>query len=226
MMLALPDFNKDRERLTMSGFLFSPQITQSAVNTKIKSSKDLLENIEQSRKDEFIRRLQSRVNEFERELSNPQITRAEKTLVLEQFERFANILHRCLSHPERANASIKHYLSNRYYPVGVDDVKKPHREHATLAKTGVFLGVSLLIGAISAFIFNPIIGAIMLSAAVTLLLPSCFYLFIPESPDTSKKKEAERELLQQGALLIKPDLQFEEPEQVDLPKECVRNNYI
>lgn len=206
----------------MSSFLFSPQITHSAVDKKINSSKDLLENIEQSRKEEFIRLLQSRVNEFEKELDNPRIPRVEKTLVLEQFERFANILHRCLSHPERANASIRHYLNNRYYPVGVDDIKKPHREYASLAKTGLFLGVSLLIGAIPAFILNPIIGAIMLSVALTILLPSCFYLIIPESPDTSKKKEADRKLLQQGALLLKPDLQFEEPvdDHVDLSYNC------
>lgn len=50
----------------------------------------------------------------------------------------------------------------------------------------------------------------MVSLAVTLLLPSGFYLLIPDSPDTTSKKEEEKRIFMEGAKIINPDIRIEE----------------
>lgn len=206
----LASMKKYYEYLIMTGLLFSPSISKSAIEEKIHAAQNLLININMRQKAEFLLQLAARISDFETELLSEQLSPDEQVHVLAQYERFAKTLYNCMVHPERASLLIKYYHKTNYYPVGIHDTQKPSPTIQTMAMGAVAVGIALLAGTIPAFIFNPAIGSIMLSLAITLLFPSGFYLMTPESPDTAKKKDEEKNLFELGAKLINPELVFDE----------------
>ncbi|KTD51075.1 hypothetical protein [Legionella quateirensis] len=192
----------------MNGFLFSHVLTKQEVDDKISRAINLLKNIPSKEKVLFLSELKSRLSDFETELLSEQFTIYEKEHVLIQYNRFAKTLLHCLKSPENTSASIIYYHRFKYYPVGIEDTMKPNPLLQNSAITTMGIGVALLAATIPAFIFNPAIGAIFLSMAITLLFPSCFYLMTPESPDTTRKKAEEKTIFQMAARLMKPDLIF------------------
>ncbi|MBL7478920.1 hypothetical protein [Legionella bononiensis] len=200
----------------MNGFLFSPALTKQEVDDKISRAINLLKNIPSKEKALFLSELKSRISDFEKELLSEQHSIYEKVQVLIQYNRFAKTLLHCLKSPENASAAIINYHRFKYYPVGIEDTMKPNPllQNSAIATMGI--GVALLAATIPAFIFNPAIGAIFLSMAITLLFPSCFYLMTPESPDTTRKKAEERTLFHLAAQLMRPDLVF--TDECDIPE--------
>lgn len=191
----------------MTNLFFPSKITRQSVEQKMELVNALLAGIVSPSKDRFLSLVQKRINEFETELSSDHFNEPEKTLIIEQYFRFAKTLHQCLKHPQRTTGSVEYYHRQFYYPVGIRDIEKPNPLANDLALTSTALSLSLLVGCIPAFVFYPVIGTIMLAVAITLLFPSCFILLIPASPDTHKKKEEERLLFQIGAQLIQADLE-------------------
>ncbi|KTD35274.1 23, 7 kDa protein [Legionella moravica] len=192
----------------MNGFLFSPVITRDEVNQKINRAIHLLDDIHSKEKELFLSELRNRISDFEKELANDEISFDEKEQILIQYNRFARTLVHCMKSPDRASDSINYYHRFKYYPVGIEDTMKPSLllQNSSIALLGI--GVALLAVSIPAFLFNPAIGSIALSIAITMLFPSCFYLMTPESPDTTRKKSEEKHIFQQAAQLIKPELTF------------------
>ena len=206
----------DYEYSKMNGFLFSPALTKQEIDDKISRAINLLKNIHSKEKTLFLSELMSRISDFEKELLSEQFTTYEKEQVLIQYNRFAKTLFHCIKSPHNASASITYYHRFKYYPVGIEDTMKPNPllQNSAIATMGI--GVALLAATIPAFIFNPAVGAIFLSMAITLLFPSCFYLMTPESPDTTRKKAEEKTMLQLAAQLMKPDLVF--ADEYDIPE--------
>ena len=195
----------------MYGFLANRTVSKESIENRIISAKNLLNDINNSKKELFFMQLNSRISDFESALMDNQLNSCEKNQVLAQYDRFAKTLYHCLNRPDGTSSCINYYHGLRYYPVGIHDTLKPNPLVHNLAMSATTIGLALLIGSIPAFVFNPVMGSILLSLSITILFPATFYLCIPESPDTSKKKEQERNLFQTGALLIKPELMFDEP---------------
>ncbi|CEG57105.1 lpg1689 family Dot/Icm T4SS effector [Legionella fallonii] len=200
----------------MPSLLFSSTVTKPSIEQRIKQAKDLLKSIEPTRTKHFLLLLQQRINDFEGELLSNEISSSEKESILEQYDRFAQTILRCLQYPSIAMYFISQYHKNFYYPVGVTDANKPSELDYDLAIASMSLGISLLISSIMVFICTPAIGAIMLAVGVILLFPSCYSLLTPNSPDTIKKIEEEKVLFQIGAQIIKPDLVVEEADIDDI----------
>jgi hypothetical protein len=200
----------------MPNLLFSSQVTRNSVEKKIAQAKSLLADIEDRQKNYFLALLQKRISDFENELSTPTLNSSEKEQVLEQYSRFANTVYQCLERPYGAANSIYYYHRQYYYPVGINDRAKPDFLTQNILSASIALNLILLIGAIPVWLFNPIIGAMMILVALPLLFPSCFYLYVPDSPDTTKKKQEEITLFQEGAQLIRPDLVFDEVSEIDM----------
>ncbi|KGP63604.1 hypothetical protein EP47_06510 [Legionella norrlandica] len=194
----------------MSHFLFHSYKSQESIDQLIDYAESLLADIDIKKKTSFLTLLKLRVAEFQKELSNKTLNTYDKQQTLSQYEKFAKTLISCMERPQSASLAISHYHNNFYYPVGVQDKihLSPEVKQAALAAVGI--SMALLIGSIPAFVFNPLIGTIMLSLAITLLLPSSFCLLTPDSPDTTRKKEQEKLIFKEGAKLINPDVLFEE----------------
>ena len=203
----------------MPNLLFPSQVTKKSVEQKIEEAKSLLANIEDSKKRYFLSLLQQRISDFENELSTNTLNSSEKEQVLKQYSRFANTVYQCLERPCGAANSIYYYHRHYYYPVGINDRAKPDILTQNILSASAALNLILLIGAIPVCLFNPIIGAIMLLVALPLLFPSCFFLFVPDSPGTGKKKQEEITLFQEGAQLIRPDLVFAEENDINADTE-------
>ncbi len=202
----------------MPGHFFSTSIDKSAIENKINQVKKLLAPVASEQKGKFLLLLATRIGDFEVELENESLNDYEKQEILAQYNRFAKALEHCIQRPERASQAIRYYLKSKYYPVGINDMEKPNIPLQNAALATVITGMALLASAIPAFVFNPALGAILLSVAFTILFPSCFYLMTPQSPDMTKMKEEERELFEEGAKLMKPDLEFYE-EQSECPSK-------
>ncbi|HAT8180611.1 TPA: hypothetical protein JA361_14435, partial [Legionella pneumophila] len=194
----------------MYHYLFSYHKSQESIDSLIEQVKKLLNHVEMKQKAYFLNLLTLRVSEFQNELKLEASNTINKQQILIQYEKFAKTLLICIKQPERAFSAIHNYHKGFYYPVAVHDKIKPDPtiENAAIATLGV--SFALLLGSIPTFIFNPLFGVIMVSLAVTLLLPSGFYLLIPDSPDTTRKKEEEKRIFVEGAKLINPDASFEE----------------
>ncbi|HBB6896664.1 TPA: lpg1689 family Dot/Icm T4SS effector [Legionella pneumophila] len=194
----------------MYHYLFSCHKSQESIDGLIEQVKQLLNHVEMEQKAYFLNLLTARVTEFQNELKSETSNTINKQQILIQYERFANTLLICIKQPERTSSAIHNYHKGFYYPVAIHDKIKldPTIENAAIATLGVSL--ALLLGSIPTFIFNPLFGVIMVSLAVTLLLPSGFYLLIPDSPDTTSKKEEEKRIFMEGAKIINPDVRIEE----------------
>lgn len=192
----------------MGLILFPSSSTPKSAEKNLDSAVSLLKNIEPSRKKYFLELLQNRKNDFENELSKTNITSFERQMIVDQYSRFAKTVLHCIETPENAPGSIDYYFRQRYYNVGITDTIKPNPVTRSIAIGITGIGVALLIGAIPAFFVNPLVSLIMVAVAISILLPSTFALLIPDSPDTAKKKEEEKLLLQEGAKLVKPELTF------------------
>lgn len=190
-------------------YFFSSQVDKVEVDRTIERAKALAAELDTPSKELFMSRLLSRISDFESELLSGEPSQAEKEQILAQYNRFAKALIHCMTRPQFASNSIRYYFNQRYYPVGIHDTEKPNPLVRSIAIAATATGFALLFSTIPAFIFNPAFGAILLSIAITLLLPGCFSLYIPESPNTSKKKDEERCLLQQSAQLIDPEIIFD-----------------
>lgn len=197
----------------MPGLFFSNLVNKSAIENKINHAKNLLKSIENIEKEYFLTQLTARISDFEIELLSNDLNAFEKEQVLLQYDRFAKALVSCIEHPERTPQLIRYYHKPGYYPVGIHDREKPSILIQNTALATVGIGFALLASSIPAFVCNPALGAIFLSAAITLLFPNCFYLMTPESTNTLQKKEEEKELFESGAKLIKPDLDFNDAQQ-------------
>lgn len=198
----------------MPNAFFASNITKHHIEKKIEQAKKLLNTIEPTRTHRILSLLQQRVDDFTDELLSNTMSLSEKKLVLEQYHRFAKTMLRCMQNPSYAMDLIHNYHEKFYYPVGIKDTNKPSELVYDLAAAAVTLGISLALGSLAAFIFNPVLGAIMLAVGVTLLLPSGYSQLVPESPDTIKKKEEEKELFLTAAQLIKPCLIIAEADDI------------
>ncbi|HAZ7572492.1 hypothetical protein OQJ02_07950 [Legionella sp. PATHC032] len=194
----------------MYHYLFSHNKSQESIDGLIEQVKQLLNHVEMKQKAYFLNLLTIRVSEFQNELESETSNTFNKQQILIQYEKFAKTLLICIKQPERTSSAIHNYHKGFYYPVAIHDKIKPDPtiEHVAIATVGVSL--ALLLSSIPTFIFNPLLGVIMVSLAVTLLLPSGFCLLIPDSPDTTRKKEEEKRIFVEGAKLINPDAPVEE----------------
>ncbi|WP_298624506.1 hypothetical protein [uncultured Legionella sp.] len=197
----------------MPGLFFSNLVNRSSIENKIDYVKNRIKSINDTHKEYFLLQLTIRLSDFEVELLSNTLNPYEKEEVLHQYNRFAKTLVTCIEHPERTPAAIKYYHMSRYYPVGIHDIEKPDFELQNVALAAAVLGLSLLATSIPVFICNPALGAGMLSAAIILIYPSCFYLMTPKSPNTIQKKGEEKEFFELAAQLIKPDLVCNEAQQ-------------
>ncbi len=188
---------------------FAPQPTLELVEARIANAQSIIKNANAKDTSLFDGLLINRMEEFRKELQNDQNYPAEKANILRQYHRFAKTLQQCLEHPQTAASAIRSYLNYEYYPVYIVDIEKPNPTAQKIMRGTLGTGIGLLIGSIPAFCFNPIIGVILISLAVTCLLPSTLYLISPDSKDTSIKKDEEKILFQESAKLIDPKLTFE-----------------
>ncbi|CAM2867405.1 hypothetical protein [Legionella worsleiensis] len=192
----------------MNGILFSPAPTPKEIDKKVKKVLKLIENIEANERESFLSLLNGRIEDFKKDIINEGLNVYEKEQVVLQYDRFVRTLSSCMEFPDRASNAINFYHRFRYHPVGVNDLIKPDPIIKNTLYATLGIGITLLATAIPAFFFNPALGGIITCIAITLLLPTCFYLMTPDSPDTSKKKAEEKIILQKAAQLIKPTLDF------------------
>lgn len=189
-------------------YLFSSPPTRESIETRLECAMLLVSEIDMRYKEHFMNLLNNRKADFENELQNAPLRTYEHQRILEQYERFAKTLVHCLEKPQRASEYITYYHRQRYYPVGIKDSIKPSPYHQAAALSAAGLGLLLLASSIPTFMFNPIVAIIMLAVGIALLLPSTFALLLPDSPDTSKKKEEEKVLFHSAAKLVSPSLNF------------------
>jgi len=196
----------------MPGFFFRNKMTKVDVVKKIDAAKKLLKDLANGTQDCFTGALQNRIAEFENELAKPENDSSEKELIMEQYNRFASTLLRCVKKPKQAQSAISSYHSSlQYYPVSIKDVERPNPTTQTIFTGAIALGLILLSASIPAFIFSPVIGAILISAALTCLLPSCLYFSTSDSMDTTAKKAEEKKIFEMAAQIIDPELKFNPP---------------
>lgn len=196
---------------------FQKTITKESIDDIFKEIYEIISKKPNEDKSVLIQLLNSRKKEFDDEF----IATPSDQLLLSQYRHFAKAINNCLRHPFQASSYIDHYLTRfDYYPVHITNVEKPNPFTRNLVIGAVSLGVALLLGAIPAFVFNPVIGAVLIAAAITCLLPSALYYFAPDSLDTTAKKEEERIILESAARLIDPTVQFEsKPQAVNIPMQ-------
>lgn len=156
----------------------------------------------------FIASLKARYSEFTTELQR-NISQPGRNEILNQYYKFAKTVFKCLESPQRAKLSIARYLNSNYYPVGISDFTKPEPPMINAAWLGIEAGITLLLISLPLFAVNPVIAAILLATAVTVLLPSVFMVLTPDTPDVMKKKEQELKIFQDAAILMDPTLVFE-----------------
>jgi len=173
-------------------------------NLLLEKSKKLIEDLstEEFEKQTFLRLLSARLSDLDLGLQTG--TALERYRVMEKYKRFANSLHVCLSSPKNESLYAEYYFGNKYYPVGTFEIEKQDPLIIKVAEGGVALAIALILASIPAFVFNPVIGGILLAAAVSLLLPSIFTLMIPDSMNTEKKKAEETTLFECAAKLVQP----------------------
>lgn len=190
-------------------YFFTSPVDKLLIENNIERAKALAVASEHSSKELFIAQLRARISDFEAELASVTLSPEEKEQVLAQYDRFAKALIHCMTKPQSASNSIKYYFNQKYYPVGILDTQKPEPALHNLAISAAIIGFTLLFSAIPAFIINPAWGAALMALAISLLLPGCFFLSTPDSPDTSKKKDQEKSLFQRSAQLVDPEITFE-----------------
>jgi hypothetical protein len=190
-------------------YFFTAPVDKLLIESNIERAKALAGASEQSYKDLFLTQLRARISDFESDLASDKLSQEEKEQVLAQYDRFAKALIHCMTKPQAASSSIKYYFNQYYYPVGILDTQKPEPVLHSLAIGAAITGFTLLFSAIPAFIINPVFGASLMALAISMLLPGCFFLCTPDSPDTSKKKDQEKTLLQRSAQLIDPAITFD-----------------
>ncbi|CBJ12073.1 hypothetical protein LLO_1697 [Legionella longbeachae NSW150] len=183
---------------------------------KINAAKKLLvqKQLAEEQTDFFLDMLNARINDFETALKEKHEF-YEREQIIEQYNRFAKTLFKCLSKPESTLFYTDNYHNSKYHPVGINDVikKEPIKNNISIATA--FLGAALILASLPAFAFNPLIGAILLPIGITLLAPACLYLLTPELLDTTSKKLEEKIIFQTGAKLIDPSVKFDEMQDID-----------
>ncbi|MCE0723822.1 MULTISPECIES: hypothetical protein [Legionella] len=190
---------------------FPKKYTHKSVLNKIQEAKDLLADIGKEKKSFFLEMLRLRIEDFELALKENSDL-GEQQLILEQYNRFAQTLYSCLSHPNHTVFYISSYHNQKYYPVGISEViEEPVRHKISLA--GAILGAALILASFAAFAFNPLIGAILLPIGIALLVPAVASLLTPDPFNTEPKKFEENILFQTGAKLIDPSLSFNETQE-------------
>lgn len=173
------------------------------VEKKIQTARDALLIISQQDRELFEQLLSARIMDFDTELTSFDGDKAQCDRVIEQYNRFATTLVRCIHKPANHAAIVNSYHNSiNYYPVGIKAIEKPNPLHQKLAYGAVVLGVSLLLAAIPAFLINPILGVALIAAAITCLTPSALYLLTPESKDMTAKKAQEAALFENCANLL------------------------
>lgn len=145
---------------------------------------------------DFYNALYTRLNDFEKALSNNQFKHA----VLMQYERFASALNDCSNHPIKLESATKTYFKS-YYCVGIMDLETKNPILVRLAEGTAGLGLGLLCTAIIGLLFHAIISAMILALSLTLLIPASFSLLTPASPDTTKMQDFEKNIFQSAAEL-------------------------
>jgi hypothetical protein len=186
---------------------FNKKYTYASAKKLITEAKELLGNIKEKEKLEFLEMLQLRVDDFESVLQEEH-SADEKEIIIEQYNRFAKTLHSCLSRPEYTFIYTLSYHNYKYYPIGVEAQPEPIRHNISLA--AIILGLALILASLAAFAFNPTIGAILLPIGITLLIPGSFSFMTPGIPDCSAKKMEEKIIFETGAKLMKPSVIFED----------------
>ncbi|HHF7375042.1 hypothetical protein [Legionella bozemanae] len=192
---------------------FPKKYTHKSVLDKIGEAKKLLAHIEKEKKSVFLEMLQLRIDDFELALKkNPDP--GEQQRLLEQYNRFAQTLHLCLSRPTLTNSYINSYHHQKYYPVGISEViEEPIRYKISLA--AATLGTALILASCITFPFNPLVSVILLPIGISLLAPAVASLLTPDPLNTAPKKLEEKILFQTGAKLIDPSLSFDETQKYD-----------
>jgi hypothetical protein len=157
----------------------------------------------------FIEAFQGRTAEFSNAVFCEQDP-SEKDNILHQYNRFVTSVKNCLDSPSSTNSVARSYFCNsRYYPVAIKDFEKPNYCAQLLSTTSFLVGLGILVASIPAFfLLTPVAGTIGVVLSMILLIPSCFQMFLPDSPDTSKMKHREKEIFVQAAQLIAPDTDF------------------
>lgn len=182
---------------------FTPLIKEEYINQRVTHIKSLLERYGTHPKNLFLKRLDTRLNEFKISLKYES---KEKNNILKQYNAFTKTLLFCLEKPYNAQLHINHYLDSPYFPVGALDMEPPNPLVQTIAISGLTLGLALLASSIPAFIFNPSLGAVAVALAITFLLPSLFNLCLPKSFDVGKKKVQDKELFLEAVDLVAPEV--------------------
>lgn len=163
----------------------------------------------------FLQKLSLRLSEYKNELTQINLATVEKDRILIQYHKFSKTLLNCIENPNNAANSIAHYMNGRYYPVGISEYTKPDPLLMDISWGALGVGIALLLSSIPAFVLNPVLGAVMLATATTILLPSIFCLLAPESPDVLKKKDEEKELFIKATQLINPSVVFDDQDHLD-----------
>lgn len=175
------------------------------INRNIQEAKELinaLKSISALDKQAFNDVLDLRLEDFDKALQDEQCDNLEKSQILAQYERFTKALLDCLHSPLTMDRTTKRYQSQKYYPVGITDKEQPNPYIQKISIAALIVGITLLCGAIPAFIFNPLFGVALVAVAITALLPSCFFIALPDSLDTTIKKSQERIIFETGAELM------------------------
>jgi hypothetical protein len=180
------------------GKFFASNIKESEIDNLIQQAKTLLAS--KSTDKQLMEELTKRIRQFKTELISKNTSPFEKEQILKQYYRFAKTLLKCVETPKQADLAIDSYLNNTYYPVAVYDYIKPNPIVMGASWLGLGLGIALLLASLPLFAVNPIIGAVMLAAAVTILLPSLFMLLAPDTPDVIKMKTEEQQLLKEASV--------------------------
>jgi len=195
---------------------FSKKSILESAEEKITTAKNLLESIDEEKKSVLITLIDDRIQEFKDALSDDNATCYEKNKIKKQYYKFANTLYHCVHKPELASCHIIQYFDFNYYPVGIKDIEKTEPINRNLSFTAAGLGVALVISSIPTFMFNPLIGIVLLSVGITLLLPTFFSLIIPDSLDTRAKKTEEKGLFEMAVQLKKPTIKREQDQEYEL----------
>lgn len=196
---------------------FFPEIQQDIKSNLLKVN-SIIGQYDRDSSSVFRRRLELRIDDFVSALNNGQLTSSEKKQTQDQYARFSETLLTCLQHPASIESTISRYQRTLYYPVGIHDLEPANPHMKKLSFAAITLGISLLCSAIPAFVFNPLIAVTLVTVAITLLLPSCFYVALPNSLDTTIKKNEERLIFETGAALITGH--SKEHAQPIIEKEC------
>lgn len=190
--------------------LFANNVTRQTVEKQIEQSKALLNDVTAQNKEFFLFLLDQRIEDFTRILEDKTQSDLEKEQVLMQYNRFAKTLLNCFKRPNYSSLYLSVYHNQMYYPVGITNESKPEPLTYYGSRIGTLFGAGLILAALAAFAFNPLIGLILLPMGITLLAPSLYLSWAPNLLDSTEKKIEEQIIFAEGLKLLAPEVVVDE----------------